>query len=273
MATIDYVTYFNDIVNRFYEDENLVKEFGKEFGFNVDRDYFLAVAFLFPLAGSAPFEDKQRLKETLAGIKSVPEINRNIHENQYFYTGRGVATFLIAHSKETILNILPEYEKEAVAILEGLQLKEKVRVGIGLPETGLQGIEDTFQFAKDAVRAGEIFKKERTVLEYMGMEIYSSINAMVTNYGEKITSIVFKQLTPEEIRVLTKYYKCKESPGQTAQELGMEESQVVSCLEHVKVSTGLDVKDTEDNFKLHLLMIAKKVLDSNKKAKKEGGKK
>ena len=36
----------------------------------------------------------------------------------------------------------------------------------------------------------------------------------------------------------------------------------------VRINTGLDVNDTEDNFKLHFIMIAKKVLENDEKIKR-----
>ena len=38
--------YFNDIVIGYYEDEELVKQFGKQLGFDVDTDMFMAVSCL-----------------------------------------------------------------------------------------------------------------------------------------------------------------------------------------------------------------------------------
>ena len=69
-------------------------------------------------------------------------------------------------------------------------------------------------------------------------------------------------------RALAKYYKCKEDIDMTAKVLDLPSDLVREYLANVKKSTGLDVHDTEDSFKLHLLMIAKKVLDTNKKIDK-----
>ncbi|GEM_PF-76957 len=265
MESIGFSTYFNDVVNYFYEDERLVAQFGKKLGFDVNEDVFLAVVFLYPSTEQGSFEEKEQLKEHLAGMQALPSVNKAVEGNQLFYVDNGVATFLVGHSKDEITEILPAFKKEAVDRLDTLETDKKVRVGIGLPEKGIAGIKRTYTYAMKAVKAGEIFKKERVLLDYMGMEIYSSINAMVTNYGKQITDIVFGQLTKTEIHVLAKYYKCKEDIDMTAKVLDIPSDLVKEYLANVKKSTGLDVHDTEDSFKLHLLMIAKKVLDTNKK--------
>ena len=133
---------------------------------------------------------------------------------------------------------------------------------------GIKGIKHTYSNAQDAVKAGEIFKKDRVILEYMGMEIYSSINQMVVNFGDRLTRTVLKQLGETEKRVLAKYYKCKEDIAETARQLGMSEDDVKTSLNMVRINTGLDVNDTEDNFKLHFIMIAKKVLENDERIKK-----
>jgi len=48
----------------------------------------------------------------------------------------------------------------------------------------------------------------------------------------------------------------------------MTEDEVKNSLTQVKINTGLDVNDTEDNFKLHFITIAKKVLENDERIRK-----
>ena len=164
-----------------------------------------------------------------------------------------------------LVNCVKEPAKAEIAKIES---ERRIRVGIGTIESGIKGIKHTYFNAQDAVKAGEIFKRDRVVLEYMGMEIYSSINQMVVNFGDRLTRTVLQQLGETEKRVLSKYYKCKEDITLTAAELGMTEEEVTNSLVQVKINTGLDVNDNEDNFKLHFITIAKKVLENNERIKK-----
>lgn len=265
MTEIQFTTYFNDILTRFYEDERDVQRLGQTLGFDVEKDYFMAIAFLYPSTCPTSFAEKERLKEQVSQITALPPLNRQIDESQYLYIEKGVATFLIGRTKQEIMDILPEFKEQALELLASFGSEMKVRIGIGLIESGIKGIQRTHENAVDAIRAGEIFKKERTVLEYLGMEIYSSINQMITGYGERLTRIVLKQIGENEQKVLAKYYKCKENIEETAKALEISTAEVEQSLLQVKENTGLDVNDTEDNFKLHLVMIAKKVLGANKK--------
>ena len=170
--------------------------------------------------------------------------------------------------KQPMRDLIPQIKETALQEVEKIESDRKIRVGIGTIESGIKGIKHTYSNAQDAVKAGEIFKKDRVILEYMGMEIYSSINQMVVNFGDRLTRTVLKQLGETEKRVLAKYYKCKEDIAETARQLGMSEDDVKTSLNMVRINTGLDVNDTEDNFKLHFIMIAKKVLENDERIKK-----
>ena len=69
-------------------------------------------------------------------------------------------------------------------------------------------------------------------------------------------------------RGLGDVYKRQEDIAETARQLGMSEDDVKTSLNMVRINTGLDVNDTEDNFKLHFIMIAKKVLENDERIKK-----
>ncbi len=260
--------YFNDIVIGYYEDEELVKDFGLEYGFDLDKDTFLAVSFLYPSDMRVTYEEKNGLKDVAKHIIKYSDVNTNIKGNQIIFDDLGVVVMMITRNKSRMYEILPRIKEEALKQLEKFQSEKKIRVGIGTPESGIKGIAVTYQNAVDAVKAGEIFKKQRTILEFMGMEIYSSINSMVVSYGDRLTRTILQQIDDKEKRVLGKYYKCKEDIALTAKALGISEDEVLESLQKVKIRTGLDVKDTEDNFKLHLVVIAKKVLENSEKINK-----
>ena len=47
--------------------------------------------------------------------------------------------------------------------------------------------------------------------------------------------------------------------------LNISTDEVTNALKQIKTKTGLDVNDTEDNFKLNFIMIAKRVLEKEKR--------
>lgn len=260
--------YFNDIIIGYYEDEELVKRFGEGFGFDVDKDTFMAVSFLYSSDTTVTKEDKDKLMEAASSMVQFSEVNKKITGSQMITSDFGVAVILVNSNREVMFNVLAGIRTEAFAQVEKIKSNSKIRVGIGTMESGIKGIKHTYYNSQDAVKAGEIFKKDRVILEYVGMEIYSSINQMVVNYGDRLIRTVLKQLSETEKKVLSKYYKCKEDVIMTAESLDMTVEDVKNTLNQVKINTGLDVNDSEDNFKLHFITIAKKVLENDERLKR-----
>ena len=261
-------SYFNDIVIGYYEDENLVKQFGRQLGFDVDLDVFMAVSFQYPSDMRVTVEDREKMTKAAEAVIALSEANKKIAGKQIIACDTGVCVILIAPDKSSMRKLQAEVKDIVIEEVKKINSERRIRVGIGTIEHGIKGIKNTYYNAQSAVRAGEVFKKERVVLEYLGMEIYSSINQMVVNYGDRLTRTVLKQLGETEKHVLSKYYKCKEDISLTAEELKMTEEEVKNSLQQVKINTGLDVNDTEDNFKLHFVMIAKKVLENDERIKR-----
>ena len=230
--------YFNDIVIGYYEDEALVKQLGRQLGFDVDMDTFMAVSFQYPSDMNVKPEDRERLTDAAQAVIGLSEINKRITGKQIITCDSGVCVILITHDKAEMRRILDAVKAVAAEEVGKIISDRRIRVGIGTIEGGIKGIRHTYSNAQDAVKAGEIFKKDRMILEYMGMEIYSSINQMVVNFGDRLTRTVLRQLGETEKRVLSKYYKCKEDVALTAEELGMTQEEVKNSLAQVKVNTA-----------------------------------
>ena len=184
--------YFNDIVIGYYEDEALVKQLGRQLGFDVDMDTFMAVSFQYP-----------------SDMNVKPEDRGRITGKQIITCDSGVCVILITHDKAEMRRILDAVKTVAAEEVGRIVSDRRIRVGIGTIEGGIKGIRHTYSNAQDAVKAGEIFKKDRVILEYMGMEIYSSINQMVVSFGDRLTRTVLRQLGETEKRVLSQYYNAR----------------------------------------------------------------
>lgn len=263
-ANITFSSYFNDITIHFYEDTDFMESVGKRFGIDVNRDYFLAMSFLYPSDMAVSYEDKCALMELLSPVAVYGPINKSIDSPQFLICDRGTTLFLAAHTKEELTGSRGNVCDKALELLKQNFPDVFIRIGIGTLETGLSGIERTYQNSLRAVNAGEKFKKERRILDFMGMEIYSAINAMVLAHGQSLISTILLQLTDGEQTILGKYYKCKEQIPAVAAALHLSEEEVLNTLCRIKEKTGLDVNDTEDNFKLNFIMIAKRVLEKEK---------
>ena len=261
-SNITYASYLNDIILHFYEDIALVESTGKRFGIDINHDRFLALSFLYPFDTIVDYKAKEVMEQVLSPLIALSPRNKAIDSPQFIRSDKGILLLITACEKEVLSKISNSICDEAIRILDQHLPGSKIRIGIGTIETGLAGLEHTYRNAITAVYIGEKSKKERRVLDYIGMEIYSAINAMVLAYGNTLIGTILKQLSDEEQIILGKYYKCKEQVSVTASALHINEDEVLKCFYQIKNHIGLDVNDTEDNFKLHFIMIASRVLEN-----------
>ena len=91
--------YFNDIVIGYYEDEDLVKQFGRQLGFDVDMDTFMAVSFQYPSDMNVKPEDREKLTNAANAIIALSDINKKIGGKQIITCDSGLPA-------ETLLGIL-----------------------------------------------------------------------------------------------------------------------------------------------------------------------
>ena len=249
---ITFSSFYNNITIHFYEDDQFMESIGRSFGLNINKDYFLAISFMYPSDMVVSYNMKNNLMQQLTDLTAYGPLNAAIPQPQMILCDKGTSMLLAAHTKEELSSCQKQIQQAAIPILTKKISDGFVRIGIGTIESGLNGIEKTFQ-------------KERRVLDYIGMQIYSAINAMVLAYGSSLIDAILLQLTEQEQTILGKYYKCKEQIPQTAAALNISTDEVTNALKQIKTKTGLDVNDTEDNFKLNFIMIAKRVLEKEKR--------
>lgn len=261
---LSFSAYMNNIATHYYEGLSMITDLGKQFGIDIDKNYFLAISFLYPSNQPVSYEEKLVLRQHLQPIIKNSPVNAGINSEQFILVDKGVLLFLINPHADNLRTLSLEIQQQAITIFETAWPDCFIRIGIGTIETGVTGIQTSYNNALQAVLAGEAFKKERRVLDYIGMEIYSAINAMVIAHGNSLIFTILRQLTEEEQLILGKYYKCKTDIAKTAENLQISEQDVIRNLNQIKERTGLDVNDTEDSFKLNFIMIAKRVLEKDR---------
>lgn len=193
-------SYFNDIIIHFYEDTALMESTGRQLGIDVNHDYFLAISFLYPSDMVVSCENKCRLMELLTPVLSCGPLNSTIDSPQFLACDKGILFFLMAHTKEELLNANVQVCEKAIRLLEENFPDTFIRIGIDTIENGLSGIERSYQNSIHAIDAGEQFKKERRILDFIGMEIYSAMNAIVLAHGQTLISTILLQLSKEKQR-------------------------------------------------------------------------
>ena len=102
--------YFNDIVIGYYEDEDLVKQFGRQLGFDVDMDTFMAVSFQYPSDMNVKPEDREKLTDAANAIIALSDINKKIGGKQIITCDSGVCVILIMNDKSAMRDLIPQVQ-------------------------------------------------------------------------------------------------------------------------------------------------------------------
>ena len=102
--------YFNDIVIGYYEDEDLVKQFGRQLGFDVDMDTFMAVSFQYPSDMNVKPEDREKLTDAANAIIALSDINKKICGKQIITCDSGDCLILIMNDKSAMRDLIPQVQ-------------------------------------------------------------------------------------------------------------------------------------------------------------------
>ena len=102
--------YFNDIVIGYYEDEDLVKQFGRQLGFDVDMDTFMAVSFQYPSDMNVKPEDREKLTNAANAIIALSDINKKIGGKQIITCDSGDCVILIMKDKSAMRDLIPQVQ-------------------------------------------------------------------------------------------------------------------------------------------------------------------
>ena len=102
--------YFNDIVIGYYEDEDLVKQFGRQLGFDVDMDTFMAVSFQYPSDMNVKPEDREKLTDAANAIIALSDINKKIGGKQIITCDSGDCVILILKDKSAMRDLIPQVQ-------------------------------------------------------------------------------------------------------------------------------------------------------------------
>ena len=102
--------YFNDIVIGYYEDEDLVKQFGRQLGFDVDMDTFMAVSFQYPSDMNVKPEDREKLTDAANAIIALSDINKKIGGKQIITCDSGACVILIMNDKSAMRDLIPQVQ-------------------------------------------------------------------------------------------------------------------------------------------------------------------
>jgi DNA-binding PucR family transcriptional regulator len=148
------------------------------------------------------------------------------------------------------------------AALRARQLSDRVSIGIGRPDHGIQGIRRSHQEARQALTLGRRLHGSGHVTDYDDLGIYRLILAaeglpeLRVFQEESLSHLVdYDRIHSSNlIQTLEAFFAANCSPKEAASILGVHRNTVLYRLDRIASITGLNLDDPEVRLRLHLAL-------------------
>lgn len=254
--------YIRDIVYDAYSDEILMVERGRLFGFAVDKNYYTAMNIYCQKSSPPDKNEMLSLKYMGKTLAQFVKSSSDICSCSVVVLEKGILLLLEGRDSQTLERFMPALEKETVKQLEGRPDKSFLKAGLGSVRKGMKGIRDSYSDAFQSLRIGKLLYTDQLFYRFSNLETFCVIERVLTKADRTLfTKILEKIKSRELMQTLIQYYECDSSAEQTAIMMFTHKNTIKYRLNRIQELTGLDLKKTDDNFKLYLAILTNKMCE------------
>ena len=98
---ITFSSFYNNITIHFYEDDQFMESIGRSFGLNINKDYFLAISFMYPSDMVVSYNMKNNLMQQLTDLTAYGPLNAAIPQPQMILCDKGTSMLLAAPAQRS----------------------------------------------------------------------------------------------------------------------------------------------------------------------------
>ncbi len=168
-----------------------------------------------------------------------------------------------------------EPRKLAKTIIDTIntELMIKARVGIGNTAESLSDLASAYRNAETALETGDIFEKDKTVMDYNRLGIGRLINQLPEDLcrlylNEVLNEGFFETIDNETLVTVQKLFDNNLNISEASRQLYLHRNTLVYRLDKIQKSTGLDLRSFEDAITFKLCMMVRKYLDNKELQRK-----
>ena len=137
---------------------------------------------------------------------------------------------------------------------------EVLAFGIGPVLHGMLGIRDSYSATYKAARVGQKLKPDQFEFSYDKIATFCELEDFFAGgKGQNFAKILDELQSQEMLDTLITYFESNNSIDETAERMFIHKNTVKYRLNRVQESTGLYLKNPDDNFQLYLAVLAKKL--------------
>lgn len=252
--------YIKDIIYENYSDEILMAERGRLFGFDVENDYFSAVNISFRKKYSPTEHEKKKLRFLSQSVKQLVKSSPFVRECYMIPLEKGSILFLESENENNLKRFLHTQITEQLFEKLWNGRSEVLAFGIGPVLHGMLGIRDSYSATYKAARVGQKLKPDQFVFSYDKIATFCELEDFFAGgKGQNFAKILDELQSQEMLDTLITYFESNNSIDETAERMFIHKNTVKYRLNRVQESTGLYLKNPDDNFQLYLAVLAKKL--------------
>ena len=252
--------YIKDIIYENYSDEILMAERGRLFGFDVENDYFSAINISFRKKYSPTEHEKKKLRFLSQSVKQLVKSSPFVRECYMIPLEKGSILFLESENENNLKRFLHTQITEQLFEKLWNGRSEVLAFGIGPVLHGMLGIRDSYSATYKAARVGQKLKPDQFVFSYDKIATFCELEDFFAGgKGQNFAKILDELQSQEMLDTLITYFESNNSIDETAERMFIHKNTVKYRLNRVQESTGLYLKNPDDNFQLYLAVLAKKL--------------
>ncbi|NLM75407.1 MAG: PucR family transcriptional regulator [Clostridiaceae bacterium] len=161
-----------------------------------------------------------------------------------------------------------EIYKKARIIIDTLnsELMIKAKVGIGTEAQSLRDVARSYKDAQTALKIGQIFETEKSIVDYNHLGIGRLIYQLPTTLCRLFLNEVFKEgvletIDSETMMTIQKFFENNLNVSETSRQLFIHRNTLVYRLDKIQKITGMDLRKFDDAIYFKVAMMVKRYLD------------
>ncbi|MCI8453243.1 MAG: PucR family transcriptional regulator [Lachnospiraceae bacterium] len=249
--------YVKDILYENYNDEILMMERGRLFGFEVEKHCFVAVNLCFRKDYPISEPDGKALRFLCQTLQRRLKETCAVRECYKVKLQNGFLLLLEGEDKKELSEAAEGFITEEAVRSHWQEAAEKLVCGIGPAGRGLKGIRDTYSLCFKTMHVGRRLYRSQFVFSYRKLETFCALQELLTNDKSRVFTDVLKGIQSDELLdTVVVYYECGGSLDRTAERMFSHKNTVKYRLNRLQEKTGLDLKKPDDSFRLYLAILA-----------------
>lgn len=161
-----------------------------------------------------------------------------------------------------------EVHKKARIIIDTLssELMIKASIGIGTEAQSLRDVARSYKDAQTALKIGQIFEAEKSIVDYNHLGIGRLIYQLPTTLCRLFLNEVFKEgvfetIDSETMVTIQKFFENNLNVSETSRQLFIHRNTLVYRLDKIQKITGMDLRKFDDAIYFKVAMMVKRYLD------------